>query len=504
MPSRFVRGTLRCAYLGMELHHNLTIMYEFSIRGRRRKLKLGTPLLFPARADGDDRRETRRAATPEPSAAVNGAAIKSARSLVDDAYERATAVAGRTGAADAPSSEPAKAIDTSTIGDRIAIDGLGPQSQETAQTAMRNSVPAVQPNGTKWPQSEQAEMVWTARRLAPIDEFRGTARMTVSLRPKRRKLRLALTAIVAGTLLVSLLAADVLLRSLLPASARETASLAAVVIPTAEAPSAAPDPAAAAPEAAVEPGPAAANRAPDLPTTQAVEKPEAAPEPTARAWAVTTSLPRAEEIGSAGIDTIPAAPLPVPESGSTEPSTPANSATATVDSEPPIAEPASATASASGAPAATMPQPPRPVPEPPAAPTEIASSRSTEPTAPAGETIAMAEPIAPAPAVEAPPSAESAMMVRRGNELLAAGDIISARRFFERAAAAGDAAAACGVGKSFDPVFLREIGARGLSGDAASAIVWYNRAAAAGDREAQARLQRLSFGQWDTSSENKQ
>jgi TPR repeat protein len=93
------------------------------------------------------------------------------------------------------------------------------------------------------------------------------------------------------------------------------------------------------------------------------------------------------------------------------------------------------------------------------------------------------------------------MMVRRGNDLLAAGDIISARRFFERAAAAGDAAAACGVGKSFDPVFLREIGTRGLSGDAATAVVWYRRAAAAGDREAQARLQRLSIGQRDEFSE---
>jgi TPR repeat protein len=116
----------------------------------------------------------------------------------------------------------------------------------------------------------------------------------------------------------------------------------------------------------------------------------------------------------------------------------------------------------------------------------------------------MVEPIPPGPAVEATPSAEPAMMVRHGNALLAAGDIISARRFFERAAAAGDAAAACGVGKSFDPEFLGQVRARGITGDAATAIAWYRKAAAAGDREAQVRLQRLSLSQRDPSSENKQ
>ncbi|MGO8914306.1 MAG: AAA family ATPase, partial [Stellaceae bacterium] len=92
---------------------------------------------------------------------------------------------------------------------------------------------------------------------------------------------------------------------------------------------------------------------------------------------------------------------------------------------------------------------------------------------------------------DAAPGAETPVMVRRGEELLAAGDIVSARRFFERAAFAGDAAAECGLAKSYDPLFLRQIGALGLAGDAATAVDWYRRAAAAGSAEAIARLERL-------------
>lgn len=83
-------------------------------------------------------------------------------------------------------------------------------------------------------------------------------------------------------------------------------------------------------------------------------------------------------------------------------------------------------------------------------------------------------------------------MVRRGDELLATGDVVSARRFFEIGAQAGDAAALCGVAKTYDAEFLRLIGARGVSGDDAEALGWYRRAAAAGSAEAAARLQTMT------------
>ena len=83
------------------------------------------------------------------------------------------------------------------------------------------------------------------------------------------------------------------------------------------------------------------------------------------------------------------------------------------------------------------------------------------------------------------------MLVRRGEQFLAAGDIAAARGFFERAAEAGDAQAACGLGKTFDPAYLWQMGVRGLSGNRAMAISWYRKAKGAGSTEAAARLERL-------------
>jgi TPR repeat protein len=83
-------------------------------------------------------------------------------------------------------------------------------------------------------------------------------------------------------------------------------------------------------------------------------------------------------------------------------------------------------------------------------------------------------------------------MLRRGEQLLAARDIIAARRFFERAAVGGNAQALCGIGKSFDPIILRKIGVVGMAGDAATAVAWYRKAADAGSTEALTRLQQLN------------
>jgi TPR repeat protein len=60
--------------------------------------------------------------------------------------------------------------------------------------------------------------------------------------------------------------------------------------------------------------------------------------------------------------------------------------------------------------------------------------------------------------------------------LLAAGDIASARLFFERAANAGDAGSALGMAKTFDPRELARAGVRGVKGDQAKADYWYQRA----------------------------
>ena len=75
----------------------------------------------------------------------------------------------------------------------------------------------------------------------------------------------------------------------------------------------------------------------------------------------------------------------------------------------------------------------------------------------------------------------------RGDQFLSAGDIASARLFYERAADAGGGSAALRLGATFDPGFLKRAGVRGTTGDAAQASSWYRRArdldnAAAGER----------------------
>ncbi len=79
----------------------------------------------------------------------------------------------------------------------------------------------------------------------------------------------------------------------------------------------------------------------------------------------------------------------------------------------------------------------------------------------------------------------------QGEALLASGDIVSARRFFEYAANRGDTAAATQAGKTYDPYFLRRAGARGIPGDSDKATYWYRQAAGNGDPEAAANLKRL-------------
>ena len=117
-------------------------------------------------------------------------------------------------------------------------------------------------------------------------------------------------------------------------------------------------------------------------------------------------------------------------------------------------------------------------------------------------------PVAGATAISAPPRGAAAAvpqqgasgllsssaieaLVKRGDELLSTGDVVAARSAYERAASSGSGAAATGVAKTYDPVFLAQSGVRGLRGDPAQAASWYGKAVAAGDREAQERLNRL-------------
>ena len=88
-------------------------------------------------------------------------------------------------------------------------------------------------------------------------------------------------------------------------------------------------------------------------------------------------------------------------------------------------------------------------------------------------------------------SADLEQLMRRGDQLLAAGDIIAARHYFELVTEAGDMRAALRLGKTYDPAFLQQNGVRGTIGDPAMAKSWYLKAIAAGDKGADMQLLQL-------------
>ena len=276
---------------------------------------------------------------------------------------------------------------------------------------------------------------------------------------------------------------------------------------------------------------------------------------TTTALIIPAVMPAAERGAAAAVPSVPpetaAAPATETETAPSETASPTQDAS--VDAAPPTPKPDAPSATlltAGSTDQAAPPAPEPPVPSPPVEPSDnaapappaVPSAASAEPPettaatpSATDEALAQVEPqaappevaavpppatppqiatvppqVAPpqvadvppqvanvAPQVVPPPpteaaSAEVTVMLQRGDQLFATGDIVSARQFYERAAISGNAAALCGVGKSFDPLVLRNSGVLGLVGDAATAILWYHKAAAAGSEEAALRLKRLA------------
>jgi hypothetical protein len=89
------------------------------------------------------------------------------------------------------------------------------------------------------------------------------------------------------------------------------------------------------------------------------------------------------------------------------------------------------------------------------------------------------------------PDRQLAELFARGDVFLRAGDIASARLFYERAADGGDGQAALWMGATFDPAFLASAGLHNLRGDPAKARLWYHRALSLGASQAQPHLNNL-------------
>jgi hypothetical protein len=105
---------------------------------------------------------------------------------------------------------------------------------------------------------------------------------------------------------------------------------------------------------------------------------------------------------------------------------------------------------------------------------------------PAPPSAAVAVETTPEPAAREPrlSAAEIGALVARGDAFLGAGDIVSARHFFERAADAGDGRAAMRLAVTYDAAFLDQAGLRGLGGDREQAAFWYRRARELGESKA--------------------
>jgi hypothetical protein len=87
---------------------------------------------------------------------------------------------------------------------------------------------------------------------------------------------------------------------------------------------------------------------------------------------------------------------------------------------------------------------------------------------------------------------EIEMLLKRGKDFLADGDLASARLLFRRAAEGGSAEAALVLGTTYDPLVIQRLGVLGAHPDIGQARQWYQRAAELGSNTASQRLARLA------------
>jgi len=84
------------------------------------------------------------------------------------------------------------------------------------------------------------------------------------------------------------------------------------------------------------------------------------------------------------------------------------------------------------------------------------------------------------------------LLLQQGEQLVGAGDLVSARQVYRRAAEAGNPAAALALGATYDPAVLARVGLPGTGADIAKARSWYEKAKEFGSAEAPRRLETLA------------
>jgi hypothetical protein len=106
--------------------------------------------------------------------------------------------------------------------------------------------------------------------------------------------------------------------------------------------------------------------------------------------------------------------------------------------------------------------------------------------------IAASPPISRPPAQNQFDQKEINVLLNRGKNLMASGDLAAARIVLRRAVDANNAEAALALAATYDPFVLRELKVYGFTGDAAMARTWYEKAAKLGSLVAPRRLEILT------------
>jgi hypothetical protein len=130
----------------------------------------------------------------------------------------------------------------------------------------------------------------------------------------------------------------------------------------------------------------------------------------------------------------------------------------------------------------------------------VQSAKSARVDAPPAPAAPAALPPSPAPEQAAPAKAAVReldseaikRLMQQGEQFMAAGDLVTARLVFRRAAESGNAAAALALGATFDPVVLAKMGVRGGGADIEKARSWYEKAKEFGSPDAPRRLEMLA------------
>ena len=99
--------------------------------------------------------------------------------------------------------------------------------------------------------------------------------------------------------------------------------------------------------------------------------------------------------------------------------------------------------------------------------------------------------ISPIAAAQGAPQLDPSALIARGDEFLRQSDVVSARLFYQLAAANGSAAGAIAMGSTYDPVFLTRNAVRGVKPEPEKALVWYRTAAQLGDPDGKTRTAQL-------------